>query len=349
MATSEARRILTRLGRPTSEAEFSKAIGVGLSNALELAPDVWKRGNETGSSFTSISLAAKLYNDRITSPSIASFLGIGRDTKKEIEVGMTSSPIMGSGIVLQAGRVSEIRVAIDAKNKISLLDFRQKDEHFAHVSGFNKQVLVAELLGCIEADLKSARRAWVQGNEDARNKFFEKVESAHGEDMLKDLKTVLDSLKSVSQGQDTLIDAMLGSTDYDRRDNNIPRDIKVFTTLPLDEEVAERFFGSVLPGSGGARGGFHVGYDFSTLVTEKGNVIESSPWMLYQRPDGKIIGVSHSKGVFSPFAERRSRMEASFKALLAGRQTGQKSTTDINFAILGYTGNFKNPPLGSEA
>lgn len=316
-----------------------KPTELAFQDALEQAPTV-ENGDLTTSRFTSATLATRLASNSAIPTGATYFLGIGgrSDRERHIDVFMAGHP-EGSQLTLQTGQ-HNIQVLFDKKSRVAYLNFRIGEEQTPSMVNISKQEFADQMIKCVGEDLKSARDKWMQGNEEARDGFFEQVKSEHGEDILADLRIVLDSLKLASQGQNTLIDAMLGNTDNDRRDNKIPRHIIVRTTLPLDTSVAKRFFDFALPQAKGARGAFHVGYEHPA---GRRATIESSPWMLYQRPDGKVIGVTHDVDPFS-FTERRWIMEASFKQQIL---TGQKLTTEHNFAIVGYTGHLKNRPFGT--
>lgn len=339
------RRIFGRLHRRTSDRdrELYEQIDPMMQGIFELAPDVKVRRDDSVSSFSSVTLADCLVRHTKIPDAITSILlNKGHNT---VDVSLTRKlPGKGSELTLQTGE-PQIKVSLDSNNRVTGLNFRRRQEHFSHTSGVDNQILVNELLSCIVLDLADARGIWVKRNEEIKRGFLVNVASKYGQDMVLDLLRVVNSLKRASEGQDTLIDGMLGDIDFDTREGNIPRHLKVYTTLPLDKEVAEKFFSVVLPVSNGARGAFHVGYDFSTLVHEEGTTVPSSPWMLYQRKDGEIIGVTQSS-VKNPnrLNERISRRETEFAEMLSGSLSIHPQPP-YHSALLDYTGNFRNLPL----
>lgn len=333
------------LGRKSPhEKAIAAATGRDLQTVLELMPDSTRIGNGRFANFTSVSLGPRLLQGPLTARivdllDLRGELGVPGDSAIVLIDGNQG---MGHEIIIGNFRSkTQIQAVLDKNYTVSELTLRKAGETFAHADiANNRQLLVRWMLECVARDLEAARDYWVEGNEKCRDKFFEDVKSLHEEGTLLHLSRVLRSLEIASSGKNTIIEALL----VDEADKeNTPMDIVVDTTLPLDENVATTFFNEALRGNNSVKGRFDVRYDYSAAAD---GVNASRPWMLYQTPDGKIIGVTQSGR--RDFDHRRRVAEDSFEEVLATGNRNRIIQVLNPLVIVDYTGNFKNAPLSTE-
>ncbi|MFI5265536.1 MAG: hypothetical protein ACHQT7_02210 [Candidatus Levyibacteriota bacterium] len=126
-----------------------------LKDILRLAPNMHKHdGINTGTVFTSASLASHIAENTEIPRVITSFLG------RHPIVVHVSSFSGESEIILQALNHSSIKARVDLNDRVRALDYRIGREPVRPMKPVDEQLLVHGLLECVDADLKSARDAW---------------------------------------------------------------------------------------------------------------------------------------------------------------------------------------------